>query len=273
MSLRPIGHSRPRSIRVAKRRVEVSLSSDHAYAFGQFGRSHRGFTIVELLVTLAIVAILMGLLFPGLRAARAGAQRIQCSSNLRQIGVALYLYALHNDEQLPATVFDDGEIPKPQEMMALTTGLDGVESQQGSWDGLGRLIGDSKMFVDSAAVMYCPCHHGEHCQHVYGDEIRHDSAARVFGNYHYVGDRDHRKDCGRRLFQYSSEVLVADGMRSASDINHLTGSNRLRGDGSVSYWADTAFVLRNTFIQSATDAPPSQDLYDTIWDELSKQDG
>lgn len=262
MALRAIGDNRFRPECMRARATRVWVTS-------------RGFTIVELLVTLAIVALLMGLLFPGLRAAREGAQRIQCSSNLRQIGTALYLFALHNEERLPDTIFDDGESRNPQEMMALTTGVEGVDTGgvSGNWDGLGHLIGDSKMFIDSPAVMYCPCHRGEHSQHVYEDAIRRDSPQRVFCNYHYVGDKDlgeGGESTQRRLFQYSSAVLVADGMRTESDINHKVGANALRGDGSVSYWADNAFILRNTFTQTATDAPPSPESFDAIWGAMSK---
>ncbi|MSR69968.1 MAG: type II secretion system protein [Phycisphaerales bacterium] len=256
MSLRSIGDLRLRPKCAQQRATEVSISN-------------RGFTIVELLVTLTIVAILMGILLPGLSKARAGAQRLQCSSNLRQIGIALYLYALHNEEQLPATIFDDDDYPKPQEMMALTTGVD-VAGSSGHWDGLGRLVGDSRMFVDSPAIMFCPCHHGDHPLHVHENEIHASSVERIFGNYHFVGDNDRRKEQVRKLWQCGSEVLVADGMRAASDINHTTGANRLRADGSVSYWSDTSFVLRNTFILSAADGAPGQDSYDRIWDEFSK---
>lgn len=256
MSLRPIGYFRLCQRRARVRGVFASLSN-------------RGFTIVELLVTLSIVTILMGVLLPGLGSARNGARRTQCSSNLRQIGVGLYLYALHNEEQLPATIFDDDETPSPHEMMALTTGIDATASM-GHWDGLGRLVGDSKMYTDSTTVLYCPCHHGDHCEHVYEGEIRRDSPHRIYCNYHFVGDNDHRKDTMRRLWQCGSDVLVTDGMRTASDINHESGANRLRADGSVSYWADTSFLLQATFTQTATDAAPTQDSYDRIWDELSK---
>lgn len=256
MSLRPIGHFRFCQSRARVRGVFPSLAN-------------RGFTIVELLVTLSIVTILMGVLLPGLGSARVAAHRTECASNLRQIGVALYLYALHNEENLPATIFDDGETAKPQEMMALTTGVDAT-ANSGNWDGLGRLIGDSKMYTDSASVLYCPCHHGDHCEHVYEGEIRRVSQHRIYGNYHFIGDHDHRKETARRLWQCGSDVLVTDGMRTASDINHERGANRLRADGSVSYWADTAFLLESTFIQTATDAAPTQDSYDRIWDELSK---
>jgi prepilin-type N-terminal cleavage/methylation domain-containing protein/prepilin-type processing-associated H-X9-DG protein len=126
-------------IRGPYQRLDMNRDSTHRRGLTD------GFTLVELLVVIGIIAVLVGLLLPALQRMRRKALQAECGSNLRQIGQALFMYADENKGFIPR----DATVSRPD---------------RPAWPLLvGQLISplkDKLTLADlpSVEVLQCPAH-------------------------------------------------------------------------------------------------------------------
>jgi prepilin-type N-terminal cleavage/methylation domain-containing protein/prepilin-type processing-associated H-X9-DG protein len=126
----------------------------------------RGFTLVELLVVIGIIAVLIGLLLPALSAARETAKTVACASNMRQIGTAATMYSQqYNNSTLPYQFWIPGANQNAAYGNNPSNGWDDwwtalvalkLLPRPGTWVPNGSNSASANIVTDYSSVFVCP---------------------------------------------------------------------------------------------------------------------
>ncbi|PQO31363.1 prepilin-type cleavage/methylation domain-containing protein [Blastopirellula marina] len=181
----------------------------------------RGFTLVELLVVIAIIGVLIALLLPAVQQAREAARRMQCTNNLKQIGLAVHNYASTHrvfpsgyvsyatrDGNGPAWAAIDSDTWDAAPGWGWAALILPFMEQRTITDSLnmGRSIWDSanRPFIDTKLEAYlCPSSSGDHdpftLRDSSGNALSRYGSSIVVGRSHYIASHGQEScwgDCG-----------------------------------------------------------------------------
>jgi competence protein ComGC len=222
----------------------------------------RGFSIIDLLVSIVVIAVLLGIMLPLLAHATEASRRVVCRSNVRQMALSVAMYAEDHSGLMPESEYSAGDTPdtyRPEQMMTLNAG-----KSSGDWEGLGWLF--AAEYLRTPTLFYCPSHRGEH------DFAQYESAwfsndLMIVGNYHM------RAMNGP---QYLSDLppsmaIIADGMRTIQDFNHQVGSNVAYADMSVAWAPDEEGLIADSLPVVASNTDADSEAIERAWFIL--QDG
>ena len=211
-------------------------------------RKH-GFTLIELLVVIAIIAILAAILFPVFARAREKARQASCSSNLKQIGLAVLMYAQDYDEHFPAEC--NGPLAAQPQGVALVT--------KWCW----RV--NTAPYIKNGQVWICPsdsgnamtANPGQNSSYAYNcKNFSNQSLAAVTAPADLMMVIDFTGPEHAKPFRTDGTVICGNGccgnIRDAAYVGgarHNSGSNLTYGDGHVK-WQSSSTVIAGIYAKT-----------------------
>lgn len=189
-----------------------------------------GFTLLDVLVVIAVIAILLSLLAPSLSRVTESARRVVCGSNLHQVGLGLSMWVNDHNGYLPAVEFADQDLDaEPARLLQLAH----LGDREHDFDGLGLLFADG--YLTAPSLFYCPSHRGENAFDRYERDWDHPGE-QIVVNYHYRW-----LSANNRFLDnlHDDVTLASDGFRTLPDYNHGEGANMLKADMRVVWFKDS----------------------------------
>jgi prepilin-type N-terminal cleavage/methylation domain-containing protein/prepilin-type processing-associated H-X9-DG protein len=188
-----------------------------------------GFTLIELLVVIAIIAILAAILFPVFAKARENARKATCTSNLKQLGLAMSMYLTDNDGNYPRSA---------------TT----IASATISWNSLIEPYSNAPA---GTGILRCPSQSSHGTRSDYGANTK-ILYYNIPGCMNEVSINKPSQVCllidaavagGTGVFYLAPEVNIPDNLNYLS-ARHQEGANVLLADGHVK-WMAKETIVRN----------------------------
>ena len=257
-------------------------------------RSPHGFTLVELLVVIGIIALLVSILLPTLGKAREAAKRTQCLSNLRTISQMLVMYSISYKDMVPLGYRATGANPNSalkQNNYFITNRSSTPESGNARFCSIGILYGAGFIKEGEGQALYCPSY--TDFNHQYNQPsnpwpstnvpttevgIRTTYSVRPYDViWTSEGSYFPQKKAGGeapfpRLSRLKNQAIISDITSSATrlTIAHVKGVNVLYANGAA-HWVDAGVIgeelegLKGAFKNS------KNQLLDDLWGKLDRE--
>ncbi|MBL9000796.1 MAG: DUF1559 domain-containing protein [Phycisphaerae bacterium] len=233
--------------------------------------------MIDVLVSIAVIGVLIGLLVPSLASVNETARRVVCQSNVRQIGLGVIMYANDHNGQLPFSRYLPGpgvqsrSGARSDRMLNLHVSADEVRPGTPNWDGLGLLY--SQDYLNAPKIFYCPSHRGDNPYSTYAVAWG-LGEGEINCNYHFRGEGptslSSRSLPTRNLWAIdpAQSSLIADGMQVRSDYNHKVGVNFFRADLTVHWYNDAIGILGERLPLTKDEANSAT--VDSCWREFDR---
>lgn len=122
-----------------------------------------GFTLVELLVVISIIALLLSILIPSLQRAKEGSKRSVCANQLKQMGLAVHTYAGEQDYRLPNDLYFSGSNLREENNIYVAYRHDSTGTHPVTGDPIPFRLAClyEKKFIENPEIFYCPSNRQE----------------------------------------------------------------------------------------------------------------